>query len=78
MKRCKWHCCNRKFEPSRPAQDYCSTACRMRRLEWAKARGSRVLNAILGAGTGILDVAKAERKALRDEISEARKRHGRE
>jgi len=69
MIRCKWHKCNIEFIPVHGHQKYCSPECRVSRLEWSRARGSKIVNHLLDADTNLLyPVAFRERQALLDEI----------
>ena len=78
MKRCKWHCCYRKFKPRHNRQEFCNKTCSVKHAEWRKTRGSVIVSMILddkplreariaGAQTSLIDeVAKARQKALED------------
>ena len=62
---CKWHKCEKEFEPARSDQEFCSKACRIARANWRMHRGSALVDLLIdGQWTNL----KAHREKLREEI----------
>lgn len=68
--RCKWHKCKKEFEAAHGNQRYCGSACRVKRMDWAANRGSRIVNLILDCDPKNLHaVAFDEQQKLLEEIN---------
>ena len=68
--KCKWHKCLNTFVPEHGNQQYCCKSCRVKRLEWSKARGARIVNRILDCPPKQLHaVAFDEQQKLLEEIN---------
>jgi len=70
---CRWHKCGHKFTPSDGRQLYCGPKCRVKRLEWAKTRGARIVNRLLDTNRKrVSDVALDEWLKLLEEVNGTR------
>ena len=65
MARCKWHRCNREFEPTDPRQRFCSIECRKDRSRWRELRGATIIDVLLD---GSAEDIMAARRKLKEEI----------
>lgn len=60
---CKWHKCNRTFEPEHHRQVYCCKKCSTARFQWRLARGSALVDMLLNNETAKLVAARDKIKA---------------
>lgn len=69
---CKWHKCHQRFEPQHGSQQYCSSRCRQKRLEWAKTRGSAIVNMLLDTPWDkVVDASLEAKQRLEREVHDA-------
>ena len=62
---CKWHRCNKEFEPTHHLQVHCSKACTKERTAWKVARGAGLVDMLINYdGRALVDA----RTRLLDEI----------
>lgn len=68
MKHCKWHRCNKRFDPITPRQVFCGDRCRRLRLMWKRNKAASIVDLLLdNDAEGLIALQRKLRKDIFDE-----------